>query len=428
MIAVVGGGITGLTVGWELGRLGTDYVVLEASSRVGGVIRSAEVEGRILDWGPQRARLTRGVTRLVDAVGLAGQVVQAPDGLDLFVYRDGRLRKVPFSAGAFLTSDIVGVAAKLRLVLEPFTAGADPEERVADYFTRKIGRELYETLVAPLYGGLYGSDPADMQVGLSLIHVLREFGIRRSLILPLLAKGGRVQPPPACTFRDGMRALPAAVARALGDRLRVDAPVRGLRPRGAGWRLELDDGPVDAEAVVLTTPAPVTARLLAEAAPEASRAAGSLRYNPLAVVHLDADTELQGLGFQVAFTEDALALRGVTFNDSLFGRRNLYTAYLGGARHPEVADMGEGVLGRRAVDEFRRCTGYDARALAVEHERMPAWDVTWGALKGLRLPQGLHLAANWWTRPGLPGRLAEAARTAQALTGAPAAARPHDAA
>ncbi|MDP2957734.1 MAG: protoporphyrinogen oxidase [Longimicrobiales bacterium] len=419
MIVVVGGGITGLTLGWELGRLGADCVVLEGSSRAGGVIRSGEVEGRILDWGPQRARLTRGVTRLVREVGLEEQVLEAPPGLDLFVYRGGRLRRVPFSAGAFLTSDIVSLAGKLRLALEPFTAAADPEERVSEYFTRKVGRELYETLIAPLYGGLYGSDPADMQVGLSLIHVLREFKVRRSLIVPLLLKGGRVDPPPACTFRQGMQALPAAVAASLGDRLRLGSPVRALCPAGSGWRLELDDGAVDASAVVLTTPAPVTARLLAEVAPAASRAIGSLRYNPLAVVHLDAETGLRGLGFQVAFTESALALRGVTFNDSLFGRRNLYTAYLGGARHPEVADMGGDALARRAVDEFRLCTGYNARPLAVEHERMPAWDVTWRALKGLELPAGLHLAANWWSRPGLPGRLAEAERTARTLTGAP---------
>ncbi len=419
MIAVVGGGITGLTLGWELERLGADYVVLECASRAGGVIRSGEVEGRILDWGPQRARLTRGVIRLVREVGLEEQVLKAPQGLDLFVYRGGRLRRVPVSAGAFLTSDIVSLAGKLRLALEPFTAAADPEERVSEYFTRKVGRELYETLIAPLYGGLYGSDPADMQVGLSLIHVLREFKVRRSLIVPLLLKGGRVDPPPACTFRQGMQALPAAVAASLGGRLRLATPVRALRRAGSGWRIELDDGAVDASAVVLTTPAPVTSRLLGEVAPAASRAAGSLRYNPLAVVHLDAETRLRGLGFQVAFTESALALRGVTFNDSLFGRRNLYTAYLGGARHPDVADMGEDALARRTVDEFRLCTGYDARPLAVEHERMPAWDVTWQALKGLELPAGLHLAANWWSRPGLPGRLAEAERTARALTGAP---------
>ena len=421
MIAIVGGGITGLTLGWELDRLGADYVVLEASPRPGGVIRSGEVGGRILDWGPQRARLTRGMTRLVEGVGLAREVVEAPGGLDLFVYRGGRLRRVPFSAGAFLTSDIVGWGSKLRLALEPFTAGADPDERVADYFTRKIGRELYETLVAPLYGGLYASDPADMEVGLSLIHVLREFRVRRSLLLPLLFRGGKVSPPAACTFRQGMQTLPAAVAATLGARLRLDTPVRGLLKTGTVWRVQLEEGGLDAEEVVLATPAPVAARLLAGLAPEASAAVGSLRYNPLAVVHLDAQTELRGLGFQVALTEPDLALRGVTFNDSLFGRRDLYTAYLGGARHPEVAGMDDASLGRRAVEEFRRCTGYEARPLSVAHERMPAWDVSWAALRGLEAPNGLHLAGNWWSRPGLPGRLAEAERLARRLVGGPAA-------
>lgn len=86
--------------------------------------------------------------------------------------------------------------------------------------------------------------------------------------------------------------------------------------------------------------------------------------------------------------------------------------------------MDKDALARRAVEEFRLCTGYDARALSVEHERMPAWDVTWGALGGLELPDGLHLAANWWSRPGLPGRLAEAERMARTLTGEPVGARP----
>jgi oxygen-dependent protoporphyrinogen oxidase len=419
VIAVVGGGITGLTLGWELEKRGADYVVLEAGSRPGGVIRSAEVEGRILDWGPQRARLTSGITRIVEEVGLKDEVVEAPSGLDLFVYRAGRLRAVPFSPGAFLSSDIVSLPGKLRMVLEPFTAGADLDERVSEYFTRKVGRELYETLIAPLYGGLYGSDPAEMRVGLSLIHVLREFGVRRSLLLPLFRRGGKVVPPAACTFHGGMHSLPRSLAARLGQRLRLDAPVRCVREAGSGWALELDGEVIEAESVVLTAPAPVTAHLLSEVAPRAAEKVASLRYNPLAVVHLHAETDLRGLGFQVAFSEPDLALRGVTYNDSLFGRENLYTAYLGGARHPEVSDMPAEVLAERAKKEFKACTGFDSRPLSVEHERMPAWDISWSALQGLSLPSGLRVAANWWSRPGLPGRLAEAERTARALTGAP---------
>lgn len=414
-VIVIGAGITGLALALELRRRDVDVLVLEALDRPGGVIRSAEVEGRILDWGPQRIRLTREMAALVDTLGLEEELVRAPRGLDLYVYRDGRLRTVPFTPREFLTTDLVSLRAKLRLLIEPFTAPADPTERVAACFRRKLGDEMYEAVVAPLYGGLYGSDPADMEVGLSLGHVLRKFGVKRSLLLPLLRRGGRIDPPPACTFRNGMRTLPRAMGRALGDRLRLESPVTRLDARGAGWRVHTPGEVFDAAHVVVTVPAPAAADLLREAAPEASGAIRSLRYNRLAVVHLDAQAELSGLGFQVAFTEPNRGLRGVTFNDSMFGRADLYTAYLGGARSPEVTVLDDSRVSELAVNEFRRCTGYDARPLSVERERIPAWDMTWSALRGLELPSGLGIAANWWSRPGIPGRLAESAAVARRI-------------
>jgi oxygen-dependent protoporphyrinogen oxidase len=416
MIAIVGGGITGLTLGDELRRRGAECVVLEASDRPGGVIHSARVDGRVLEWGPQRTRLTRPMAELIARLGLEEETLTASPALRLFVYRDGRLHPVPFSPAAFVRSNVVGWPAKLRLLAEPFTAAADPEESVAAYFSRKVGREIYETLIAPLYGGLYASDPADMVVGLSLAHVLREFGVRRSLLLPLLRRGGTIRPPAPLSFRDGMQTLPDALARALGATLRLSAPVRRLEANGAGWRLQTDHEAIDAEHVVLTVPAPAAADLLDVPAPEAAAALRRLHYNPLGVVHLDADTPLVGLGFQVAFTE-SLALRGVTYNDALFGRRNVYTAYLGGARRPEVVQLGDDALAALAIEEFRRCTGYDGATLAVAREWMPAWDASWRALGGWRLPDGLHVAANWKTRPGIPGRLVEARRMAETLSG-----------
>jgi oxygen-dependent protoporphyrinogen oxidase len=186
--------------------------------------------------------------------------------------------------------------------------------------------------------------------------------------------------------------------------------------------LELDGARVAADHVVLTVPAAAAAALLQEVAPDAARAAHTLRYNPVAVVHLEAETPLAGLGFQVALSERT-ATRGVTFNDSLFGRQNVYTAYLGGAQRPDVARMDPDELGRLAVDEFRTVTGFDGRALSVGHQAMPAWDMSWGSLSSWHLPPGLHVAASWWSRPGIPGRLAEARRLAETL----AAGRPGNA-
>lgn len=420
MIVVVGGGITGLALGHRLQRAGVDFVILEASSRVGGVIRSAEVSGRVLDWGPQRTRLAPPMVALIEDLDLGDELVTAPTGLDLFVYRAGKLRVVPFDVGAFLKSDIVSAGAKLRMVGEPLRAAPDPRERVSTFFRRKLGDEIYESIVAPLYGGLYASDPDDMEVGLSLAHVLRELGIGRSLLLPLLRRGGRVTPPPACSFREGMETLPRALGDALGDRVRLSTPVTALERRGAGWRVhtagEGGAETVDARHVVLATPAPAAADLLRPVAAGASEVIEGLRYNPLGVVHLDAETDLKGLGFQVSFTERDRALRGVTFNDSLFARENVYTAYLGGALRPDVARLSPSALAEVAVREFRDTTGYVAEPLAAEHEWVPAWDVSWRGLSEITLPDGLIVTGNWWSRPGLPGRLGEAARVAARLT------------
>lgn len=394
-------------------------MVLEATSHAGGVIRSATIDGRVVDWGPQRARLTAAFRAMVERLDLGSELVTASPGLELLIYREGRLRRLPFSVGGFVGSDVVGVGSKLRALLEPFTAAARPEESVADLFTRKFGRQMYEAVIGPLYGGLYASDPADMRVGLSLIHVLQEFGIGRSLLLRLLRRGGRIDPPLACSFRGGMQVLPNALASALAGRFRSDSPVRRLSRAGSGWRVAVDGGEgIEAEQVVLTTPAPVTAKLLEDVAPRASRAIGRLRYNAVAVVHLDAETNLHGMGFKVAFGEEDLSLSGVTFNDDLFGRRNLYTAYLGGAKNPEVEAMDDDELADVAVRDFRSTTRYDARVLSVGRERMPAWDVSWEGLRTIELPEGLHVAGNWWSRPGLPGRLAEAASMGGELTSA----------
>lgn len=417
--------MSGLALGHELVRQGRECVVLEAEDRPGGVVKSIRAGGLVLENGPQRARLTGPFASLVDELGLSDSVLLAPQDLDFFIYRGGRLRRVPLTMRGLLASDAVSWPGKLRALLEPLTAGARGDERVAAYFSRKLGRELYEHVVGPLYGGLYGTDPGDMVVGLSLSGLLRDMGIGRSLVLARLFRRGSAGPPRACSFRGGMEALPRALARALGDRVRLSAPVRAIEPCREGWSVDLDGESLAAELVVLAVPAPTAARLLTRVAPEAASRISRLRYNPLAVVHLRADTPLRGMGFQVSLAEPR-PLKGVTFADSLFGgaagradRTGVYTAYLaGGATAPTMrrddvvsavagAD-GDDALAALAAAEFERCTGYAAEPLAVARPAMPAWDTSWSALQRLRLPPGLHVTANWESRPGLAGRFARA--------------------
>lgn len=416
MIAIVGAGLTGLALSRELRRAGAEHVVLEAAARPGGVVRSGRVDGRLLEWGPQRARLTPALGEIVDELGLAKRLVFAPAGLPLHVYASGRLRRVPFTTGQLLATDLVSTAAKARLLLEPLTPGARGNERVSDFFTRKLGREVYENLAGPLYGGLYASDPADMIVGLSLAHALGELRVGRSLLLPVIRRGGRVVPPPAVSFDEGLQTLTDALHVAAASEVRLSTRVTAIRRARDRLVISFQGGEIPADRVVLTTPASDAGRLLRGLDQDAGDRVASLRYNPLAIVHLQSEADLRGLGFQVGLRED-LITRGVTFNHALFGREGVYTAYLGGARAAEVAGWPDDIVGDTAVDEFRRVTGAESDLVAVARAAMPAWDSSWAAIQGLRLPAGVDVASSWWSRPGIPGRLAEANRLAAALTG-----------
>ena len=417
MIGIVGGGISGLVLAHELAARQIPFTLFEREQHIGGVIRSDVIDGRVLEFGPQRTRLTRGMQTLISDLALGNDVITAPSDLPLYVYHSGRLRTVPFSAAALATTDLLSPAQRARVLVEPFTRGADPDETVAHFFTRKLGRAGYENLAGPLYGGLYASDPADMIVGLSLAGTLRDLGIHRSLLARALRGGGRVAAPPAISFTGGMQMLTRALHARHRESIRAGVEVRTIARAGNGFDLGTSDGTVRVAQAVVTTPAAAAAALVTECAPAAAAAIAQLRYNPLAVVHLDCGAPLpRALGYQVGFGE-SLVTRGVTFNAALFGREGVYTAYLGGAQHRAAVEWDDARIGETAVQEFRRVTGESAGVIAVTRTAMPAWDRTWRAFAAMPPSpvEGLHFNANWESRPGLPGRLLRAAKLADQL-------------
>jgi len=416
MVVILGAGLTGLALARELAARGVDFLVLEAADEPGGVIRTVEAEGRLLELGPQRTRLTPQIAALIDALGLRDEVVTAPPGLPLWIYRDGRLRRAPFSLREAVGTDLLSWRAKARVLLEPLTGPEREGESVADFLVRKFGGEVYRSLLGPLYGGLYASDPSNMPMRHSLSAALRHLGVEGSLLVAMVRRGrGATEAAPACSFRGGLRALIDALHAAHRDRIRLGTAAHAVRAAGGGgYVVETTAGEVEADAVVVTIPADRAAAVLRPVAPDAADRLSRLVYNPLAIVHLAAECDVRGLGYQVAFGE-RLATRGVTFNASLFGRADVYTAFLGGALRPEVPEWPDDRLGEVAATEFEEVTGRPARPLRVSRVRMPAWDRSWSALEGLALPPGVHLAANYESRAGIPGRLARARALAERL-------------
>ncbi len=416
MIGIVGGGISGLVLGHELVRLGADVVLWEAAERPGGVLWSQDCRGVQVELGPQRARLTDGFQDLVESVGLSDELITAPVDLPLFVYTRGKLRTAPLSLGQAISTDLLPLSSKARILTEPLRSGPRADETAGAFLRRKFGETAYRDLLGPLYGGLYGSDPDHMPARHGLARTLRNMGVGRSILWRMITAGGRADEAPPCSFHDGLAALHRALQAHLGERVHLNSPVRSLQGSHEGWEVVLDgEQRVQVAHVVLTCPADRAAKIVESVSPGGARTLAGIHYNPLAVVHMRSEADLRGLGYQLGLGEP-FETRGVTWNHSLFRRSGLYTAYLGGMKNPTIVDRPDEELGRIACREFETVTGHAAETLMVSRTRMPAWDESWDALPDLDLPAGLHLCSNYSARPGIAGRIVEAQRLARRLT------------
>jgi oxygen-dependent protoporphyrinogen oxidase len=420
-VGIVGGGITGLALHHYLSEAGVESVLFEADAEPGGAIESLSLDGRTLELGPQRTRLSPPVGSLVDSLGIGSRVREANDR-PLYVYRDGSLRRVPFTLREAVSTDLLSWRGKLRVLLEPLTAPPQGEETVEASIARMAGDEAAEYVVGPLYGGIYGSRPDEMPMEHSLLRALEKRGISRSLLVAAArAKLRGPDPPPVVSFDGGMQTLPRALSEHHRAGIHLDTPVEAVRDAGERFELEADDV-TTVDEVVLTTPAAVTGTLLDAVAPEAAAALRQLTYNPLVLVHVEPDRTMDAAGFQVQYDESFHTL-GVTCNADLFDRDEHYTCFLGGARTPEMVDWPESAIRDTAVTEFADLTGVDASVLNVQRlpRGMPAYDTSWTAMDRVETPDGVHICANYASRAGVPGRVRRAKALAERLSAAAAA-------
>src|SRR5690242_10338313 len=131
-VIVVGGGITGLTLGYRLAQRGVEVTVLEALPRPGGDATTIQDDGFLIEGGPngfldrEREPETRA---LVNELGLESKLQQArPESKRRYILLGGKLRLVPAGPPSLITTDVLSAGGKLRLLLEPFV-GAAPEGR-----------------------------------------------------------------------------------------------------------------------------------------------------------------------------------------------------------------------------------------------------------------------------------------------------------
>jgi oxygen-dependent protoporphyrinogen oxidase len=399
-IAIVGGGIAGLSLAHALGartrRDEVEIVVLEGSGRTGGNIRSERIDGYLCEWGPN-GFLDSGTDTLalVRALGIEDRVqVSSDEARRRFIYRGGRLHELPSSPGAFLASGLLSLRGKLRIALEPFARRRpDRDESIHAFASRRIGSEAADVLIDSMVSGIFAGAARQLSLRAcfpKMYDMETEFGglframfaLRRRKRAAGTSTSGDSMGAPAgklTSFAGGMEDLVTALTRQLGDIVQRERRVVAIEDRGptdpvAGRRFLLrflGRGTLDAGAVVLTGPSSVSAGIVSRMDSALAEELYTIPSAPLSVVCLGYDEPavnqsrgpLDGFGFLVPRGEGVRIL-GVLWDSSVYPGRApagqvLLRVMIGGAADPRAIELDDEALLEIVRRELRLTMGLD---------------------------------------------------------------------
>ena len=337
-VVVIGGGIAGLAAARFLADVPARVTILEGSPTIGGKLSASDVAGVSIDEGAEAllARRPEGIA-LIEATGLAADLV--PAGVtSSAIYTRGAMRSLPRRQFMGVPADIdelaatgvisaEGVARARAESARPFEAA---DASVTEYIGRRLGVEVVDRLVDPLLGGVYAGRSEDLSFQATLAplaaatpkHATLTEAVA-SLLPPVPAQTDNSKKPAPIfvTLTTGLGSLPEAVAKASGADVRVNAMVRELQRTAAGWRLTIgsaaDPEYLDADAVILATPAAPTARLLKGTASAAAAQLEQIPYASMAIITLAFRAEdfpaQQRSGYLVPAV-DGRAVKAATFS------------------------------------------------------------------------------------------------------------------
>lgn len=259
-IAIIGGGIAGLSSAWYLRKAGHHPTLFEASGQAGGKMVTRKMEGCLLEGGPDSLLTEKPwAMDLCRELGIESELVPSNDHQRSFsILHQGRLH--PFPAGCklfipqkvtpILSTPLLSPLGKLRMLMEPFMrhVPAEGDESLADFTRRHFGQQTLNRLAGPLLGGIYGGDPEDMSMAATFPRLLTLEATHGSLVrgMSSMMKEAKARqragtaPALFTSLKQGMQTLPDTLAARLNEHLRLNHRVKRIQKTASGWEVDGD--------------------------------------------------------------------------------------------------------------------------------------------------------------------------------------------
>lgn len=286
-VAIVGGGLSGLSAAYQLARdRQAEFTLFEASTRLGGIVETVRRDGFVIECGPDSWVSEKPWAReLAVELGLGEEIISSNDDRRLtYLLQHGKLTPmpsgmkmmVPTNLAAIMDSPLFSQRARIDYQreaerpeeLKSAALGEDEDESVGDFVRRHFGDEAVHTIAGPLLAGVFGGDIETLSVRAVMPAFVRMERDHGSLILALQSRAGESGRSVFTTLRSGLATLIDRMAATLpAGCVRLAEEVIALTPSAGPpserkWRIRTRDAEENFDAVIVATPAHITLLLL----------------------------------------------------------------------------------------------------------------------------------------------------------------------
>ena len=392
-IAILGGGIAGMSAAYELTRQGhTEFTLYEASPRLGGIIETVRQDGFVIECGPDSWVTEKPWARdLAIELGLESEILPSQDcrrrtylleGDQLTPMPDGLRMMVPTNLEAIEISPLFTETAKQAYRAEParaeelkaLAAARSPreDESVASFVERHFGNEVTHKIAGPLLAGVFGGDIRQLSASAVMAPFLKMEREHGSLILALQQRVSGPQTSVFTTLKNGLQSLIERMAALVpAETVRLQEQVLLVRRTRTDWQIQTLAGVSSFDQIVIATPVHITRQLLAPIHEKLSSLL-DIEATSSVVVALAFDREQsskidvpQGFGFLVPQRMDgddinaSPELLATTFVDQKFPHRApegclLLRAFFGGNTAPALLPKSDEAIVNLALNRLSR--------------------------------------------------------------------------
>ena len=450
-VAIVGGGISGLSTAYYLGQAGVAGTLIESRPHLGGVIQSEHVDGCVIEGGPDSfISVKPAAMELIRELGMADEVIGSNDHLRVtYVWKGGRLvplpdglqLMVPTKLMPLLTTRLLGWATKVRMGMELFhPPGRHAEDQsVAEFVTAHYGQEAVDYLAEPLLSGIYGGSPS----ALSITSVLPRFveleakygSLTKGVLAEMRANQSAARKLPLFrTLKNGLADLVTALAARIEGRTRiVRQRALAVERTGGGFRIRLEDGWLECAQLVLACEAHNAATLVGGLDARLAELLAGISYSSSMTVALGFPDRafarpLDGFGFLVPKRERrrlvACTWVGTKFPHRVPPGTTVARCFLGGMDDAGILSESDDAIIAAVTGELHQIVGFSAAPSFSRIFRWPRSMAQYTVGHPQRLAEieartaaiaGLQLAGNAYTGIGIPDCIRMGKHAAQSI-------------